>query len=57
VLFNILENMSVVYMNETVSLLFSRENKTKIEELINSGEVKVIEREGKEPIKYLKIEE
>ena len=49
--------MSVVYMNETVSLLFSRENKTKIEELINSGEVKVIEREGKEPIKYLKIEE
>ena len=47
--------MSVIYMNETVSLLFSRENKEKIEELINSGEVKIIEREGKEAIKYLKV--
>ncbi len=47
----------VVYMESTVSFLFSRENKEKIEELINSGEVKIIEREGKEPIKYLKIEE
>jgi hypothetical protein len=45
----------VVYIESTVSLLFSRENKEKIEELINSGEVKVIEREGKESIKYLKI--
>jgi len=47
----------VVYMESTINLLFSRENKEKIEELINSGEVKIIEREGKEAIKYLKIEE
>ena len=47
--------MSTIYLEETVSLLFSRENKEKIEELINSGEVKIIEREGKEVIKYLKV--
>ena len=50
-------NKGVVYLESTINLLFSRENKEKIEELINSGEIKIIEREGQEPIKYLKIKE
>ncbi len=47
--------MSVIYMEQTVSLLFSREEKAKVEELIQRGEVKTIEREEKETIKYLKV--
>ena len=47
----------LVYLEATVNLLFSRENKTKVEELIQRGEIKTIEREGKETIKYLKINE
>jgi hypothetical protein len=47
----------IIYLEETVSLLFSRENKEKVDTLVKSGEVKIIEKEGQQPIKYLKITE
>ena len=47
----------LVYLETNVNLLFSREEKDKVEELIQKGEIKTIEREGQETIKYLKINE
>jgi hypothetical protein len=46
-----------IYLEATVNLLFSRGEKVKVDDLVKNGEVKMIEVEGKEPIKYLKINE
>lgn len=45
----------IIYLEETINLLFSRGEKEIADRLVKTGEVKVIEKEGKEPIKYLKI--
>jgi hypothetical protein len=45
----------IVYLESTVNLLFSCAEKETVDKLVKTGEVKVIEKEGKEPIKYLKI--
>jgi hypothetical protein len=45
----------IIYLENTVSLLFSRGEKVKVDDLVKNGEVKMIEVEGKEIIKYLKI--
>jgi hypothetical protein len=47
----------IVYLESTINLLFSRGEKVKVDNLVKNGEVKMIEVEGKEPIKYLKINE
>jgi hypothetical protein len=47
----------IVYLESTVNLLFSRGEKVKVDNLVKNSEVKQIETEGKEPIKYLKINE
>jgi hypothetical protein len=47
----------LVYLESTVNLLFSRGQKIKVDNLVKNGEVKQIEIEGKETIKYLKINE
>ena len=47
----------IIYLEETINLLFSRGEKETVDRLVKTGEVKVIEKEGKEPIKYLKITE
>jgi hypothetical protein len=45
----------LVYLEATVSLLFSSGQKIEVDNLIKNSEVKQIEIEGQEPIKYLKI--
>jgi hypothetical protein len=45
----------LVYLEATVNLLFSLGEKVKVDDLVKNGEVKQIEIEGKEIIKYLKI--
>jgi hypothetical protein len=47
----------LVYLEATVSLLFSRGQKIEVDNLIKNSEVKQIEIEGKEIIKYLKIKD
>lgn len=47
----------ILYMEQTINLLFSRGEKETVDKLVKTGEVKIIEKEGKEPIKYLKITE
>ena len=47
----------IIYLEETINLLFSRAEKETVDKLVKSGEVKVIEKEGQQPIKYLKITE
>jgi hypothetical protein len=47
----------IVYLDETIILLFSRGEKETVDKLVKSGEVKIIEKEGQQPIKYLKITE
>ena len=43
--------MSIIYLENTINLLFSSIGKEKVEELIKSGQVKEIE----SGIRYLKI--
>jgi hypothetical protein len=45
----------IVYLESTVNLLFSRGEIVKVDNLVKNSEVKQIEIEGKEIIKYLKI--
>ena len=47
----------IIYLEATISLLLQLGEKSKkeIEELIKSGEIKTIERENEETIRYLKI--
>jgi hypothetical protein len=50
-------NKGVVYLESTINLLLQLGEKDKVEELIQRGEIKTIEREDREPIRYLKIRE
>ena len=47
----------IIYLEATINLLLQLGEKSKkeIEELIKSGEIKTIERENEETIRYLKI--
>jgi hypothetical protein len=45
----------IIYLESTINLLFSSGQKIEVDNLIKNSEVKQIEIEGKEPIKYLKI--
>ena len=47
----------IIYLESTINLLFSAGEKETVENLIQQGEVKQIEKEGQQPIKYLKIKE
>jgi hypothetical protein len=46
-----------IYLEATVNLLFSSGQKIEVDNLIKNSEVKQIEIEGKEIIKYLKIKD
>ncbi len=47
----------IIYLEPTITLLLQLGKKDEVDELIQNGEVKQIEIEEKEPIKYLKINE
>ena len=47
----------LIILESTINLLFSAGEKETVKNLIQQGEVKIIEREGQQPIKYLKIKQ